>query len=75
MSLSRLEKDAVQAEERRVAVLKANALAKESDQKKLGRKLMEQEQEHTRFCVKGAPQRVACRAHAAARTAEVCRHV
>ena len=54
MSLSRLEKDAIEAELNRVQLLKAKALSKESDEVKLRKKIVEEEREHTRYCVKGA---------------------
>ena len=54
MSLSRLEKDAIEAEMNRVELLKAKALSKESDETKLRKKILEEEREHTRYCVKGA---------------------
>ena len=54
MSLSRLEKDAIEAELNRVELLKAKALSKESDETKLRKKVQEEEREHTRYCVKGA---------------------
>ena len=54
MSLSRLEKDQVEAESARVELLKAKALAKEVDETKLRKKVNEDEREHTRYSVKGA---------------------
>jgi hypothetical protein len=54
MSLSRLEKDAIEAEMNRVELLKAKALSKETDETKLRKKILEEEREHTRYCVKGA---------------------
>jgi hypothetical protein len=54
MSLSRLEKDAVQAEEARVSMLREKARAETVDAKKLRKKVMEDEREHTRYCVRGA---------------------
>ena len=55
MSLSRLEKDQVEAESARVELLKAKALSKEVDERKLRRKVAEEEREHTRYSYKGAP--------------------
>jgi hypothetical protein len=54
MSLSRLEKDAVSAEEARVTKLREKARADTADERKLRKRVMEDEREHTRFCIKGA---------------------
>jgi hypothetical protein len=54
MSLSRLEKDAVVAEEARIAKLREKARADTADEKKLRKKVLEEEREHTRYCVRGA---------------------
>ena len=71
MSLSRLEKDAVVAEEARVAKLREKARADTADERKLRKKTMEEEREHTRYCVNGArlgaPARPRSRAAAARR--------
>ena len=62
MSLSRLEKDAVVAEEARVAKLREKARADTADERKLRKKTMEEEREHTRYCVNGARLAAAARA-------------
>ena len=56
MSLSRLEKEAVQAEEARVTTLREKARADTVDERKLRKKVEAEVREHTRFCVKGACQ-------------------
>jgi len=61
MSLSRLEKDQVEAESARVELLKAKALSKEVDERKLRRKVAEEEREHTRYSYKGARQAATAR--------------
>ncbi len=54
MSLSRLEKEAVQAEEARVQTLREKARTETVDERKLRKKVVDEEREHTRYCVKGA---------------------
>ena len=54
MSLSRLEKDAVAAEEARVAALRARAARALKDEEQLKRKEAEERKAHLRYCFKGA---------------------
>jgi hypothetical protein len=53
MSLSKLERDAVLDEERRVVVLRERERAKAQDATKLRRQTKEELDDHARFCVKG----------------------
>jgi len=57
MSLSRLEKDAVAAEEARVAALRARAARAIKDEELLARKEEEERKAHLRYCFKGAYRR------------------
>ena len=54
MSLSRLEKDAVAAEEARVAALRARAARALKDEEQVKRKEAEESKAHLRYCFKGA---------------------
>lgn len=54
MSLSKLERDAVLAEEQRVVMLRERERAKAKDEDKLQKQTAEELAEHARFCVKGA---------------------
>jgi hypothetical protein len=60
MSLSRLEKDAVAAEEARVAALRARAARAIKDEELLARKEEEDRKAHLRYCFKGAYTRCTC---------------
>ena len=62
MSLSRLEKDAVAAEEARVQALRARAARALKDEEQLKRKDEEENKAHLRYCFKGAPKDISCSA-------------
>ena len=62
MSLSRLEKDAVAAEEARVQALRARAARALKDEEQLKRKDEEENKAHLRYCFKGAPKDNSCSA-------------